>query len=108
MSTANRPAIFIMESLRFGVMKSEIRNPKSERIPKSKIRSSSSHWPRAAVGRCLRGLPGRYRGWLTRQPIDMGFGLRTSGFLRHSGFGIRIYAIACFSETFDLWRLIPK
>jgi hypothetical protein len=73
-----------MEIFRFGVEKSEIRNPKSERNPKSKIRRGSSHPSRAAVRRCLRGLPGRCRGCLTRRPIDVDFGLRTSGFFRHS------------------------
>jgi hypothetical protein len=56
-------------------MKSEGRNPKAERIPKSKIRS---------------------------RLIDIGFGLRASGFIRHSGFGIRIWTIACFTEALDL------
>ena len=61
---------------------------KSKGLAKSKIRSIASHPSRAAAGRCLRGLPGCSRGCLRCQPIDVNFGLRTSGFFRHSVFGL--------------------
>jgi hypothetical protein len=98
MSIANRPAIFIMEILRFGVMKSEIRNPKSEGNPKSEARSQrrSGNAQEARESICRR-----------RRARNC-FGIRHSEFFRHSDFGIRIWAIACFSETFDLLRFIPK
>jgi hypothetical protein len=82
-------------------MKSEFRKSKSERIPKSKIRSIASRPFRAAGGKCLPGLAVCSLGCLTRQPFDSGFGLRTSGFFRHSVFGIRICAIARFAETLN-------
>src|SRR6266511_2959643 len=91
--TSRLAAILIMEIQRYGIMKSEFRNPNSERIPKSKIRSIASHPSRAAGGRCFRGLPRRSRGWLTRLPVDAGFAVRTSGFFRHSSFVIRICSV---------------
>jgi hypothetical protein len=96
MKRAFPAAILIMEILRFGVMKSEIRIPKSERIPKSKIRSGSSHQSCAAVGRCFAsflgvhgGLPNGHRRWLRASD----FGLPSSFVIRHS-----ICTIACFPK----------
>jgi hypothetical protein len=90
---------------RFGVVKSEFRRTKSERNPKSPsiapIRPPSAvspHKPglprntatedgaRATAGRCLSAF-WCSRDCLTRQPIDAGFGLRTSVFFRHLDFG---------------------
>jgi hypothetical protein len=120
-------AILIMEIHPFGVMKSEFRKSKSERNPKSKARSIASHQStlrsilaqvglprntatedgsRAARGRCLRSLPGCSGGCETCQSIDAGFGLRTSGFFRHSAFGFRICPPLAKPSIYEL--LHPK
>jgi len=61
-----------MEIQRLGVMKSEFRKSVAEAF------------------KGFLGVP-----WLS-ETIDAGFGLRTSGFIRHSELGIRICTIAWF------------
>ena len=88
------PAILIMGSLRFGVLKSEGRNPKSERNPKSQART-----PPTLVGGRRNGVgaPGGVVGaehWLgpdglgtARMGRASAFGLRFSFGFRSSDFG---------------------
>jgi len=79
--------------------KSEIRMPKEFRNPKSEaVPGPSPVLPSAEKFAGFLALPN----WLTRQLIDAGFGLRTSGLLRHSDFGFRISIIACLTEAPDL------
>ena len=70
-------------------MKSEFRKSKSERIPKSKIRSIAPYPSRAADGRCLMGFLGApgLPNVPTRSTLASGFGLRVSFGIRISDFG---------------------
>jgi len=67
-----------MEIHRFGLMKSEFRNPKSERSPKSE--SPKYYLP--SVPRCRWPMP----------PPASGFGLRVSFGIRHSEFSNRLFS----------------
>jgi len=68
-------------------MKSEFRKSKSERIPKSKIRSVAFYRSSLLLVDAFAGFLGVPRVGPTYQSIDAGFGLRVSFGIRISDFG---------------------